>query len=133
MKKYDNFVKCLGVLEKTDKAATERYEIVRTGVIGQFNLSFELAWKALQEVLRKHGVMGAETGSPREILKLGYKVGFVNNEEIWLDMLDSRNVSVHVYDEEKADEQIKKIYERYIPAFRELRETLKEKISEIQR
>ena len=43
-------------------------EIYRTGIIGQFNLTFELAWKALQQVLRVHGVVEAETGSPRENL-----------------------------------------------------------------
>lgn len=57
------------------------------GVVGQFNLTFELAWKALQEVLRMHGVEGAETGSPREILQVGYKVGFVNDSSVWLLML----------------------------------------------
>jgi hypothetical protein len=33
---------------------------------GQFNLTFELAWKALQEILRIHGAVGADTGLPRE-------------------------------------------------------------------
>ncbi len=32
------------------------------GVIGQFNLTFELAWKALQAVLREHGAKSADTG-----------------------------------------------------------------------
>jgi hypothetical protein len=36
---------------------------------GQFNLTFELAWKALQEILRIHGAVGADTGLPREILQ----------------------------------------------------------------
>lgn len=58
--------------------------IYRIGVIGQFNLTFELAWKALQEILKMHGADGAATGSPREILQLGYKLGFVDDAAVWL-------------------------------------------------
>ena len=37
-------------------------DIYRTGIIGQFDLTFELAWKALQEGMRKHSVDEAENG-----------------------------------------------------------------------
>lgn len=78
MKKTDNFSNRLKVLEGADFSLAEKDEIYRTGVIGQFNLTFELAWKALQAVLRLHGVQAADTGLPREILQLGYKFGFLN-------------------------------------------------------
>ena len=52
------------------------------GVIGQFNITFELAWKLLQAVLLLHGVSQAQSGSPREIVKLGFKAGFISDEEI---------------------------------------------------
>ena len=72
MKKFDNFSKCLNVLKKADFKQAFENEIYRIGVIGQFNLTFELSWKALQEVLRNHGVDGADVGSPREILQIAY-------------------------------------------------------------
>lgn len=56
MKKLDNFTNCLDVLADADFKMAETNDIYRTGVIGQFNLTFELAWKALQEIMRKHGV-----------------------------------------------------------------------------
>ena len=68
MKKLDNFTNCLAILADADFKMAETNDIYRTGVIGQFNLTFELAWKALQEILKLHGAAGAETGSPREIL-----------------------------------------------------------------
>ena len=107
-------------------------DIYRTGVIGQFNLTFELAWKALQEVLRLHGVQGAETGSPREILQLGYQCGFVNDSAVWLLMLKKRNISVHIYNETQVDEMILLIRDSFIPAFIKLEETLRCKLAEIQ-
>ena len=82
MKKLDNFSNCLDVLKNADFEFANNNEIYRTGVIGQFNLTFELAWKALQAVLRIHGAEGAGTGSPREILQLGYKLGFVNDSAV---------------------------------------------------
>ena len=84
MRKFDNFSNCLNVLKNADFSAADNDEIYRTGVIGQFSLTFELAWKALQAVLRVHGAEGAGTGSPREILQLGYKYGFIDDSAVWL-------------------------------------------------
>ena len=126
MKKLDNFANCLDILKQADFELADSNDIYRMGVVGQFNLTFELAWKALQEVLRMHGVEGAETGSPREILQVGYKVGFVNDSSVWLLMLKKRNTSIHIYNEEEIDELIV-----FIPAFADLEETLQEKLIEV--
>lgn len=131
MKKLDNFANCLDILKQADFELADGNDIYRMGVVGQFNLTFELAWKALQEVLRMHGVEGAETGSPREILQVGYKVGFVNDSSVWLLMLKKRNTSIHIYNEEEIDELIVFIRDSFIPAFTELEETLQEKLIEV--
>ena len=107
-------------------------DIYRTGVIGQVNLTCELAWKALQEILRLHGAEGADTGSPREILQLGYKLGFVNDSAVWLLMLKKRNTSVHIYNEQEVDEMILLIRDSFIPAFVALEKTLREKLAEAE-
>ena len=54
MKKLDNFSNCLDVLKNADFELANENEIYRTGVIGQFNLTFELACKALQEIIYSH-------------------------------------------------------------------------------
>lgn len=131
MKKLDNFANCLDILKQADFELADSNDIYRMGVVGQFNLTFELAWKALQEVLRMHGVEGAETGSPREILQVGYKVGFVNDSSVWLLMLKKRNTSIHIYNEEEIDELIMFIRDSFIPAFTDLEETLQEKLIEV--
>lgn len=51
MKKLDNFTNCLAILANADFKMAETNDIYRTGIIGQFNLTFELAWKALQEMI----------------------------------------------------------------------------------
>lgn len=132
MKKLDNFSSCLDVLRRADFEITEENEIYRTGIIGQFNLTFELAWKALQEILKLHGAAGAETGSPREILQLDYKLGFLNDSAVWLLMLKKRNVSVHLYNEDDIDEMILLVRDSFIPAFSALEKTLQEKLAEVR-
>lgn len=129
MKKLDNFSNCLAVLKSADFKFADSNEIYRTGVIGQFNLTFELAWKALQEILKMHSVEGAATGSPREILQLGYKVGFISDSTVWLLMLKKRNTSVHIYNE---DEMLLLIRDSFLPAFILLEETLRKKLEEAE-
>lgn len=132
MKKFDNFSNCFTVLKNADFKMADNNEIYRTGVIGQFNLTFELAWKALQEVMKLHGVTDAQTGSPREILQLGYKLGFVDDAQVWLLMLKKRNTSVHIYNQEEIDEMLLLIRDSFLPAFLELERTLKKKLQEVE-
>ena len=132
MKKLDNFIHCLAVLANADFKMAETNDIYRTGIIGQFNLTFELAWKALQEIMKMHGVEGSTTGSPREILQLAYKIGFINDAEVWLLMLKKRNTSVHIYNEDEVDEMILLIRDSFIPAFSVLKDTLMKKLEEAE-
>ena len=118
------------ILKNADFTRANEDEIYRTGIVGQFNMTFELAWKALQAVLQLHSVANADSGSPREIVKLAYKVGFIKDADVWLLMLKKRNVSVHVYNEEEIDELIVCIRDSFIPALESLAATLKEKLDE---
>lgn len=132
MQKLDNFSNCLLVLKNADFELANENDIYRTGVIGQFNLTFELAWKALQAVLREHGAQGAETGSPREILKLGYKLGFIDDAAVWLTMLKKQNIAAHIYEEDQIDDLLLLIRDSFIPAFMTLEKQLCEKLAEAE-
>lgn len=130
MKKLDNFSDCLNILKTADFEMANNNDIYRTGVIGQFNLTFELAWKALQAVLKEHGVQEAETGSPREILQLGYKFGFIEDSSVWIIMLKSRNTATHIYNEREIIELLLLIRDSFIHAFEILENILQKKYNE---
>ena len=132
MKKLDNLTNCLSILANADFKFAETNDIYRMGIIGQFNLTFELAWKALQEIMRLHSVEEATTGSPREILQLGYKIGFINDSQIWLLMLKKYNTSVYSYNEDEVDEMIVLIHDSFIPAFTALKNILLKKLEEVE-
>jgi len=127
VKKFNAFNKCLNVLLTSDKKIDN--EIYRMGIIGQFNLTFEISWKVLREILIFHGVSAANSGSPREIIKSGYGFHFINDENTWLDMLKRRNQSIRVYDEEIARELVNLIFDKYIPLFISLRDEINQRKS----
>ena len=132
MKKLDNFSNCFNVLKNADWTIAEQNEIYKTGVISQFNLTFELAWKALQEIMRLHGITSVETGSPREILKLGYKFGFIDDEQCWLLMLRKRNTTIYIYDENEINDMLTLIRESFIGAFDRMEQILLAKLEEVE-
>ena len=133
MKKLDNFSNYLRVLKNADFELADSNEIYRTGVIGQFNLTFELAWKALPAVLRLHCAEGADTGSPREILQLGYKFGFINDSSVWMLMIKKRNLSVNIYNEEDVEKMIVLIRDSFITEFVDLEKVLEKKVEEVDK
>ena len=76
MKKLENFSHSLDILKSADFEKSYEDEIYRTGIIGQFNLTFALAWKALQEVLRLHGSEELPQDLQEKFFKLPIKPGF---------------------------------------------------------
>lgn len=79
-----------------------------------------------------HSVEGTSIGSPREILQLGYKIGFINDSEVWLLILKKCNTSVHIYNEDDIDEMMILIHDSFIPAFTVLKDTLIKKLDEAE-
>lgn len=120
MKKLDNFKKSLKIIENADRTKADDSEIYRSGVIAQFNLSFELAWKSIKEKLESMGVNMELKGSPRAVLKEGYALHLIDDEDIWLDMLEKRNRVVHMYDEYEANELKILIFDKYIKELQNL-------------
>ena len=130
MKKFDNFISNLNVLEKAENEDLEN-EFVISGIIDRFFIQFELSWKVLKTLLRYEGKSAANSGSPREILKAAYSVYDFIDEDIWLDMLKSRNDMTHIYDGEAARRLVGMILKRYIPAFEIMKEKVLERYKDI--
>lgn len=129
-KKFDNFISNLNVLEKAENEDLNN-EFILSGIIVKFFLQFELSWKVLKELLRYEGKSAANSGSPREILKAAYSVYDFIDEDIWLEMLKSRNDMTHIYDGEAAKRLVDMILRKYIPAFEIMRKKIQEKYKDI--
>lgn len=69
MREVDWFFSSLTVLQSADFEMAEDDDIYRMGVMAQFSVTFELAWKALRAVLQLYGV-DADTESCCKMLGL---------------------------------------------------------------
>ena len=76
-------------------------KLVMDGTIQRFEFTFELFWKTLRRFLQREGI---DTASPKNTLRHAYRRGLLEREQLWLDMLEDRNRSSHVYNAEMARE-----------------------------
>lgn len=85
-------------------------QLDRDGVIQRFEFTFELCWKTLKLILEYEGF---DCQSPRSCIKEAYRRGFIVDGEIYLDMLEDRNRSSHIYDEQTSLEIFEHIKQNY--------------------
>ncbi len=123
MKKYENYVSNLRVLERADRESLDN-EFIIGGIIDKFSIQFELGWKMLKELLCYEGSRVSAIGSPRSIIKEAYTVYPFFDGDIWLAMLRDRNDMAHIYDGNAAKNLVKRILAEYIPQFQKLEEEI---------
>lgn len=100
---------------------TAKDELGEDGVIQRFEFTFELFWKTLRIFLRDKGI---EAGTPRDAFKEAFRLEWLNEEEPFLDMLEDKNKTSHIYDREASREIFKRIKENYVSAFKIVLEKL---------
>lgn len=123
MKKFDNYVSNLRVLEQANKEQLDN-EFIISGIIDKFSIQFELGWKVLKELLTYEGSQSSATGSPRSVIKEAYAVYPFFDGDIWLNMLKERNDTAHIYDGNAAKILVNRILTEYIPQFVKLEKEL---------
>lgn len=100
----------LSKLEKSWKRLSEGVQnttdqLDEDGVIKRFEFTFEIFWKTLKVFLKHKGI---ETKTPRDTLKEAFRLEWLDEESLFLDMLEDINKTSHIYDEDES----RKIYER---------------------
>ncbi|MEK7808545.1 MAG: HI0074 family nucleotidyltransferase substrate-binding subunit [Chloroflexota bacterium] len=100
-------------------------EWVRDAAIQRFEFTFELAWKT---TMRVEQTSGLESGTwPRQVIKVAFKVGWIDDDELWLKMLDDRNRTSHTYNQMIAEE----IFDR-LPDYRDALTKLLEQLKKLE-
>lgn len=104
---YGDFKKALERLRQALDEDLSKGNIVIDGTIQRFEFTFELAWKLAKAILKFNGI---EVDAPRLVIKEAYKSRLISDEDgqAWIDMLEDRNKTSHIYDEKQA----LKIYEK---------------------
>jgi nucleotidyltransferase substrate binding protein (TIGR01987 family) len=120
--RFENFSNALSQLTKfIDKG--ELNELEEQGLIQSFEYTHELAWNVMKDFLIFEGFQNI-IGS-RSATREAFNKGLIDEGQIWMDMIDSRNESVHTYNEETADKIVHKIKEIYFMEFRDFSKKMK--------
>ncbi len=98
--------------------------IVRDGVIQRFEFTTEFAWKATREYLMDQGFV--DINSPKSVMKEAFSYGLITDDKIWVQLLNDRNLTSHIYKEEIADEICERIIKTYFQEFKALSKRLAE-------
>ena len=126
MKKFENFKNCLHNLKDIYDYEEPYGNVELTGLVGLFGVCFEQSWKAMKEVLESSGYSESKTGSPKQILKTAFLADMIEDEDLWLDALVSRNNVAHAYNKEIALDIVRRTKQDYYLLFKKLEKELEE-------
>ncbi len=107
---YEDFKNALERLKEALSESLSKGSIVVDGTIQRFEFTFELAWKLAKAVLNYNGI---EVETPRLTIKEAFKTGLVKDGQGWIEMLEDRNKTSHIYDEKQALRIYERIKETY--------------------
>ena len=114
--RFTNYSKALKQLESAvNKYADTEIDIIKEGIVQRFEFTHELAWKLMQDILQEEGftdIIGSRTAT-----KTAFNRNLINDGDTWLEMIKSRNITVHTYDEKILSQEFKKIVVLYLPLF----------------
>jgi len=102
---HKNLIEMLDLLK--NEPSNKAYKLA---VIQSYEMDIELAWKTLKDYLN---FLGYKLQAPREVIKQAFAIEIIEDGEIWLQMLEDRNLTSHIYDEAKAQEVVDSIVRNY--------------------
>lgn len=100
-------------------------DLEKDGVIQRFEFTFELAWKTLKNYLEDQGVI--EVSFPKNVLRKAFQDNLIEDGDLWLQMLEDRNLLSHVYEQTVSDRVFDRIKNAYAGSIQTLIKTLTQK------
>lgn len=95
--------------------------LYQMALIQAFEFTYELCWKTLKDYLDYNGV---KANTPRDVLKQAFAFGLISDGQVWINMLEDRNMMAHAYDDLIAKKAVEHIQVRYAPAIESLHQFL---------
>lgn len=120
--RFDNFSNALKHLEEAIRTNNPS-DLEKEGTIQRFEFTHELAWKVMKEFLEYEGIVGI-TGS-RSATREAFNKGLITKGQIWMDMIESRNKTVHTYLRTILIREYELIVETYYPLLAAFHEKMK--------
>ncbi len=90
-------------------------DLEQQGLIQAFEFTHELAWNVMRDYLR---YLGQENlMASRDSTRAAFAAGLIHSGEAWMDMIISRNLSSHTYNDDTAQLIASKAAETYLGLF----------------
>ena len=124
--RFSNFKRAFYLLREmidAERDFTSYEPIVKEGIIQRFEYCFELAWKTLKDKMECDGLTIIRV-SPKPLLKQAYQSKYINNIELWLKMVNDRNLMSHTYNFDTFDQVLRKVQQDYYPLLETLYDDL---------
>ncbi len=118
--RLNSYRKAYARLRQAADLAEERTltELEQQGLIQAFEFTHELAWKLMKDFLEARGATTPLYGS-KDATREAFRTGLLTEGDDWMDMIRSRNLTSHTYNQETADEIVESILSTYMFRFGE--------------
>lgn len=125
--RFENFDKAYGRFCEALQVTSTRPEdqLYQIALVGTFQFTFELAWKTLKDYLKYSGI---DASLPRDVIKQAFHHNLISHGQVWIDMLETRNLMAHVYQEKSAIEAVKNIRDRFFQPIQEVHNWLQSQL-----
>ena len=118
--RFQSFDRALGLLrEAMQRGPSALNDLEKEGAIQRFEYSLKLAWKTAKDFLEDSGVV-IDPVTPREVIKQAFAAKVIADGQVWIDMLNHRNLLLHTYNCAVFGRAVEALAQRYLPAFEQL-------------
>ncbi len=122
--RFRNFEKAvLHLKEAVEKKNLSDLE--KAGTIQIYEFTFELAWKTVKDYLEERAVV---VKFPRDAIKQGFLYQVIKDGDVWMDMIQKRNLMSHTYNEKNAELAYNLIVNEYFGELFDVYQTLNKEL-----
>ncbi len=100
-------------------------EIIKEGIIQRFEYTYEMAWNVMKDYAFYQG--NPDISGSRDAIRFAFSSGLIRNGDLWMDMIKSRVMTSHTYDEKTANAIFKRIVNEFHRLFLDFEREMKEK------
>lgn len=120
--RFNNFIKAHNQF-KEFISKRELSKLEKQGLIKAFEYTYELSWNVMKDFYELQGEVNIQ-GS-KDTFRLAFKRGLIVDGQYWLDMVESRALTVHSYDEATAQKVVDRIFSVYAKLFSDFEKKMK--------
>ncbi|MCL2557869.1 MAG: nucleotidyltransferase substrate binding protein [Treponema sp.] len=122
--RFANYKKALATVKTAVELVKSRElnSLEKQGAVKSFEFTFELAWNTMKDYLEAQGI--ADIIGSKSAIRHAFSNGILEDGQVWMDMVKSRNISSHTYDEATAQALLERTTGVFYDAFAALEQKM---------